>query len=401
MVRRMLGGRGRGRVWLLVVVTLALFTLLAVAAQSALAYGGWIHDTTTGGPTSCSQCHPGGNVSLPGTNAACQSCHTTQTLRTGYNCWSCHAPGQSLAGVACNSCHLFSGGSSTAYNTAHSHPAHVGSNLEACTVCHNLGVNNPHHSTTSLTAPTCTTCHTSMPVGGAPVPHAAYVAGKVCVDCHLGVDPNHPQSANVKTPTLAFAATQPQGSPDVTLKGTLKNGTTALSGVTVFLQSTPDGTTFTDVTSVTTDVTGSFSYVVAGATPGLQYRAVAQGSAGPPDVLPAKKLVPVTVPLVKATISEKLVGPVAGAIRLGKSVTAKGVVAPSAVGQKVTLLIQKKNARGVYVKLTTKSGLLKTGSAYSILYKPLKRGAYRIQASIAKSATHTSAVSLWRAFKVK
>ena len=61
----------------------------------------------------------------------------------------------------------------------------------------------------------------------------------------------------------------------------------------------------------------------------------------------------------------------------------------------------KKNAKGVYVKLTTKTGLLKTGSAYSIVYKPTKRGSYRIQASIAKSAKHTAATSVWRAFKVK
>ena len=67
------------------------------------------------------------------------------------------------------------------------------------------------------------------------------------------MSPTHPLSANVKTPTLAFTATQPVGGPDVTLKGTLKNGTTALAGVTVYLQSTPDGTIFTDVTSVTTD----------------------------------------------------------------------------------------------------------------------------------------------------
>jgi hypothetical protein len=216
------------------------------------------------------------------------------------------------------------------------------------------------------------------------------------------MSPTHPLSANVKTPTLTFTATQPAGNPDVTLKGTLKNGTTALAAVTAYLQSTPDGTNFTDVTSVTTGATGAFTYTVVGATPGLQYRAVAQGVAGPPVVLPAKKLVSVTVPAVKATITLKLTGLTAGKIKVKKTVTGKGTVAPSSVGEKVTLLIQKKNAKGVYVKLTTKTGLLKAGSAYSIKYTPTKKGAYRMHASIASTAAHTAATSSpWRKFTVK
>jgi Cytochrome c7 and related cytochrome c len=402
MGRLSTGGRRSGRVLLLVVLTLALLTLFAVAAQSALAYSGWIHDTTTGGPTSCGQCHPTGTGD-PGTNAACQVCHTTQTLRTGYNCWSCHRPGQSIAAVACNSCHLFSGGSATAYNTAFSHDAHVGSNLKSCTVCHtNIAANNPMHSNADIPAPTCTTCHKATPVDGAPVPHGPYVAAVACSTCHKGVDPNHPLSADVKTPTLAFTATQPTGNPDVTLKGTLKNGTSPLAGVTVYLQSTPDGTTFSDVTSVPTNATGAFTYTVVGAAAGLQYRAVAQGVAGPPVVLPAKKLVPVTVPVVKATITLKLSGLTLGTIKLLRTVTAKGVVKPLSVGEKVTLLIQKKNSLGKWVKFTTKSGLVKALGNYSIAWRTSKRGVFRMQTSIAASATHTKATSLpSKSFRVK
>lgn len=404
MGRASTGGRGRGRrLAVAALMALALVAVFAVVAQSALAFPGWIHGTAT----SCSACHPGGNTTVPGTDAACQGCHTTQTLRTGLDCWSCHAPGQSVGGVACNSCHLYTGGNPLpnppTYTIPHQHPAHIGSSLETCTTCHNLETNNPHHSNASVAAPTCTTCHAATPVDSAPVPHAAYVAAKVCVDCHKGVDPNHPLSSAVKTPTLAFTATQPVGGPDVTLKGTLKNGTTALAGVTVYLQSTPDGAIFTDVTSVTTDATGAFTYTVVGATSGLQYRAVTQGVAGPPVVLPAEKLVSVTVPVVKATITLKLTGLTAGKIKVNKTVTGKGTVAPSSVGEKVTLLIQKKNAKGVFVKLTTKTGLLKAGSAYSITYKPTKKGAYRMRSSIpAKAGVHTAATSVgWKTFTVK
>ncbi len=398
MVKRMIGGPGRGRFLLLVVVTLALLTLFAIGAQSALAYMGWVHSAAN----TCASCHPGGNTGVPGTNAACQGCHPGPSVRTGYDCWSCHKPGAAVVASPCNGCHLYAGDNPPTYTTAHSHPAHVGSNLKVCTTCHNLTVDNPHHSTAAVAAPTCTTCHAATPVDGAPVPHGTYVVGVVCSTCHKGVDPNHPLSAAVKTPTLTFTATQPLGNPDVTLKGTLKNGTTALAGALVYLQSTPDGTTFTDVTSVTTTATGAFTHTVVAATAGLQYRAVAQGVAGPPVVLPVKKLMPVTIPVVKETITLKLNGRTTiFTILLGRSVTAKGVIAPKlTLSQVVKLTVQKRRANGTWAPVKTLS-TVKVTSAYSKIYKPGSRGTFRMRAVLAKTATHTAATSVWRTFKVK
>ena len=150
-----------------------------------------------------------------------------------------------------------------------------------------------------------------------------------CVTCHKGVDPNHPLSANVKTPTLTFTATQPVGNPDVTLKGTLKNGTTALAGVTRLPAVDARRGDLHRRHLGHDDRHRRLHLHGRGATAGLQYRAVAQGVAGPPVVLPVKKLVAGTTPpppLVKETITLKLNGKTTiFTILLGRSVTAKGV----------------------------------------------------------------------------
>ena len=101
------------------------------------------------------------------------------------------------------------------------------------------------------------------------------------------------------------------------------------------------------------------------------------------------------------TLTLKLSGLTSGAIKLGKSVTAKGKVTPTSLaGSKVTLTVQKKNgARWVKVKRVART-ISATGT-YSWKYKPLKRGAYRMKATIAKTAAHKAAATKWRSFKVK
>jgi hypothetical protein len=419
----------RDRLLMLVLSVAVTVVALAVAAGPAFAWGGWAHGNTTITANCLSGCHMGVNgVTDPGTNAECQTCHggtaassTNFVLHSGFNCWSCHKPGQSMTALQTNAgctgvCHTQTGHSEgyTTDVTPHGTNPHLGSTAVGCTTCHGVtpawdsrGA-SPHHNAENTTpAPTtCTDCHGNSNVSAAPAaPHGTLVTGvTACSTCHVGFTPTHPTAAKVVAPTLNLTATQPVGNPDVTIKGTLKNGTTALAGVTVYLQSTPDSISFVDLpgTPVTTAADGSFTFTVVAATPGTSYRAISQGVASGQTVIkPALKTATVTVPVAKATITLKLSGLTAGKIKLRKTVTAKGVVRPSSVGEKVTVLIQKKNAKGVYVKLTTKTGLVKTGSAYSIPYKTAKKGAYRMQASIAANAVHSKATSPWRTFTVK
>ena len=83
---------GRGRLAAVLVLAASALVLMAVLAPSAFAFGGWTHTSAT----SVRACHPGGDTGVPGTNAACQTCHTKFELRTGatQDCWSCHRPGQ-------------------------------------------------------------------------------------------------------------------------------------------------------------------------------------------------------------------------------------------------------------------------------------------------------------------
>jgi len=82
-------------------------------------------------------------------------------------------------------------------------------------------------------------------------------------------------------------------------------------------------------------------------------------------------------------------------------VTAKGRVTPTSLaGSKVKLSVQKKRgARWVTLKRVARTISL-TG-AYSWKYKPARRGAYRMRATIAKTAAHTAAKTKWRPFRVK
>ena len=105
--------------------------------------------------------------------------------------------------------------------------------------------------------------------------------------------------------------------------------------------------------------------------------------------------------LVRRKVTLKLSGLTSGAMKLGKSVTAKGTVTPSSLaGSKVTLTVQKKRgANWVTVKSVART--ISASGAYSWKYKPARRGAYRMRATIAKTAARTAAATTWRPFKVK
>ena len=72
----------------------------------------------------------------------------------------------------------------------------------------------------------------------------------------------------------------------------------------------------------------------------------------------------------------------------------------SLAGSEVTLTVQKKTG-SKWVKAKTALVTISSTGAYSWRYKPAKRGAYRVQAVIAKTAAHAAATTKWLAFKVK
>ena len=105
--------------------------------------------------------------------------------------------------------------------------------------------------------------------------------------------------------------------------------------------------------------------------------------------------------VVTPKLSLKLSGLKKGALKLGKRLTASGVVTPSVLASsKVALTVQKKKG-AKWVKFKTVLCKIGTRGAYSWKYKSAKKGAYRLQVTIAKTATHTAATTKWLSFKVK
>ena len=116
---------------------------------------------------------------------------------------------------------------------------------------------------------------------------------------------------------------------------------------------------------------------------------------------PAPTPTPTPTPISTPTMTLKLSGLKSGAMKLGKRLTAKGAVTPiSLAGSKVTLTAQLKKGKK-WVKAKTGSATITSTGAYSWKYKPAKKGAYRLRATIAKTATNAAAKTKWLAFKVK
>ncbi len=390
----------RGRPLFIVALVLAVAVAVGVGAAPAAAWSDYVH-----GGASCNSCHPNG-TGAPGTNDACQSCHTGFLLHPGDNCWTCHKPGSAppTTQAGCTGvCHEWSAADTYGTTTTpHGATPHNGATLRTCVTCHpvSVSVTNPgqsaHHSGEAAPeAPTCTTCHAAVPVDSAPAPHTPFVSSVTdCTTCHKGMTPHLASSAIVK-PTLTIAATAVGVTGEATVSGTLKNGATGLGTVHVFLQvKTPTAADFSPLTEVDTAADGSFTFTVTGATAGAVYRAVSEGVTGPPVIMPTIA----STERATATLTLKLS---ATAIKLGKSVTAKGILKPvSLAGTKVKITVQRKVGTK-WVKVKVVSRLTSPTGAYSWKFKPAKRGTYRFRTSLAATTLHTAAKTPFRALKVK
>jgi hypothetical protein len=107
-----------------------------------------------------------------------------------------------------------------------------------------------------------------------------------------------------------------------------------------------------------------------------------------------------TATVVATTVTAK-VAPTT--IRLGKSVKTTGAVTPVATlaGKKVVALRVDFKKGTKWVKAKTASATVTTLGAYSWKYKPLKKGTFRVKASIAATATYKASKTAYKTFKVK
>ena len=184
-------------------------------------------------------------------------------------------------------------------------------------------------------------------------------------------------------PTIAgISPTSGQIGSAVTITGTGFTGATAVSF---------NGTAATSFTAVSdTQITAT---VPAGTTSGT-VTVTAPGG----QVTSTTSFV-VTPATAKLTLT--VGGLSGGAVKLGKSVTAKGSLSPvSLAGGKVTLTVQR-NAGGVWHKVGASSLTVGASGVYSHAYKPSVRGSSRMHTTLASSATHTAATSSWCSFTVK
>lgn len=179
-------------------------------------------------------------------------------------------------------------------------------------------------------------------------------------------------TARAPATSVAYGAT-------ATLSGTLKlaNGA-ALVGTFVAVQSQA-GTKWTTVATVSTRAGGIWTAAVR---PGANrsYRAVFAGSAG--TLTSTSRPVIVTV---RPSISLKLS---ASKVRLGRTVTFSGTVAPSHTGRLVSL---QRLHHGKWV--TKKSVKLNKKSKYSITWKVTSRADYTWRVVLAKHSDHAAGAS--------
>ena len=244
----------------------------------------------------------------------------------------------------------------------------------------------------ALAASGCT-CHTADPPT-APAAHAPLVLGVTdCTTCHKGITVPHPELV-VPSLTLTKAESGLLGRFVVKGKG--------INGVVVYLQQRLWGeTAFTDLTQVTTQTrimgstSGWFYFPVPHPTPWAAYRAVSEGVAGPPVVVPGKR---VWLPKPELTVEIRGIGGGWGeypTTRLGRTLTVRGTVAPADLGGKVTIRVQKRVNHRWVNHVRVKRAISATGT-YSWKWTPSHRGKYRVFVAVPATDTHRGIVVRWR-----
>ena len=411
--------RARGRTFRLVLMTGAVLLAVLVAASVAHAVqnGTFDHD----GARCATGCHTStSGTGTPGTSTECEACHTGFTLRSGatQECWTCHRPGQDMtpsqAPAGCTGvCHMYvpATGGYTNDQTPHGATPHYAASLRDCTACHGVAtaVNAPdgsaHHDTVDRTAPTdtsCLACHNEPPITDLMSWHGDLKTGGDpgdCKFCHVGMAGTHPAQSALVVPRLA--ATAAMSGADVVVWGSLTAGRAGLADVGGWVQwKGPSDTDDWDAafeTTVTTSASGTYMATVPALGMNAQYRVIFGGA-----VVGSAIYRPSMSPASWKTIMVMtLVGPRAGVLKFGRSVTIAGSVQPTFPGRQTKVAIQRKaGAEWVNVKTVAAKISAKTG-AYSCTYKPLKRGGWRVRASVPAMKSYKAAATSWTTFVVK
>lgn len=239
-------------------------------------------------------------------------------------------------------------------------------------------------------------CHTADPPT-ATAAHAPFVAGITdCAVCHVGMTAPH---------------TGPLTKPIFTLDGRSVAAGYRLHGkiidypalgvgvvhpdVTVYLQQRLWGATeFTDVGQSITNKYGNFGFTVASPVPYAYYRAIDQGWIGPTwTSLPSMRILKPTPDVllkVRGFTQGRPLTPTT--VKLGRTLTVSGAVAPADLGGKVTIRVLKRVGHKWATRLTAKRAI-STAGTYRWKFTPRSRGEYRVHARVPATAAHRSGVA--------
>ena len=237
----------------------------------------------------------------------------------------------------------------------------------------------------ALAADGCT-CHTVEPPT-ATAAHAPLVVGVTdCTTCHKGWAVPHPE---LVVPSLTLTNTGGG------LFGRFVAKAKGINGVVVYLQQRLWGeTAFTDLTQVTTQThimvsaRGWFHFPMQHPTPWAAYRAVSEGVAGPPVVVPGKR-----VWRPKPTLTLKMGGPVPLA-----SIFASGRARPlKLAGEEVNFTVHKLKA-GKWVTVKTGAATITAKGTYKWSLG-VGHGSFRTRAAISGTVNHRPVRTAWRYYK--
>ena len=347
--------------------------------------------------TTCGMCHKGPTPDLGGespTDTACSSsCHLGFVSRGANTCTSCHDPGQDQAaiqtpdGCAASNCHLTD--------------PHYGASTEGCTTsCHPTASpaapnGSAHHTNDERTAPTIDTCDSCH------VLHEPFIPEHTCFDCHAGYDPEHPAPASITARDMSLlpTATTVAWGDAVGLSGWLLYGAAPFPGAPVTLQAKPAtepvaaqvGTTYTGAA-------GDYGFDPLVPTAITTYRTLTPGTCL--DGVVVKPSLATVLVNVRARLT---IGLSRTSLPLGATITVKGKLRPPRPGGYVKLTYQRK-VDGVWKTALIKSKAVTSYvdySTYSHTYKPLKRGSWRVRASVAATTTLVGYKTVYKYFTVK
>ena len=185
------------------------------------------------------------------------------------------------------------------------------------------------------------------------------------------------------------------------LSGSVKSGTAGVAGKTVTLQQKPVGSAgFVTVTETTTGLDGAYAFVAQSPTMLTTYRIVAQGAVVSKTVVkPALKTLDVKVsPALTVALAKT-------SIVFGGKQTIKGTIAPARPGGVVKLTIQRK-VSGVWksavpVQERRAAGGRRVHDLQSALQAALRKGSYRVKASIAATTQLAAFTTTYKTWVVK